>query len=110
MLIHFSHRLLGAGVHNGPETLAGEQHTYVCNTRREYRPLEGVVAAGCQSWLMRIRAEVHLIPSLYRRPSATPRSMMVAVPEPVFQHSPTLGHCASSHTVCSFSERREPLR
>ena len=35
---------------------------------------------------------------------------MVAVPEPVFQHSPTLGHCASSHTVCSFSARREPLR
>ena len=35
---------------------------------------------------------------------------MVAVPLPVFQHSPTLGHCASSQTVCSLRERRESLR
>ena len=28
-----------------------------------------------------------------------PRIMMVAVPVSPFQHSPTLGHIASSHTV-----------
>lgn len=39
-----------------------------------------------------------------------PSSMMVAVPLPPFQHSPTLGHCASSHTVTRPSPRRLPDR
>jgi len=36
--------------------------------------------------------------------------MIVAVPEPSFQHSPMLGQCASSHTVLSFSERSDSDR
>jgi hypothetical protein len=35
---------------------------------------------------------------------------MVAVPVPPFQHSPMLGHCASSHTVCRPRSRRELCR
>ena len=36
--------------------------------------------------------------------------MMVAVPLPPFQHSPTLGHLASSQTVFSFRSRSEACR
>lgn len=32
-----------------------------------------------------------------------PKSMIVAVPVLPFQHSPMLGHLASSHTVASFN-------
>ena len=39
-----------------------------------------------------------------------PSNMMVAVPVLPFQHSPTFGHCASSHTVCSFRVRSESLK
>ena len=41
---------------------------------------------------------------------APPRSMMVAVPSPPFQHSPTFGHMASSHTVFSLRSRKELCR
>ena len=44
------------------------------------------------------------------RVQMSPSSMMVAVPVSPFQHSPMLGHCASSHTVCRFSVRRLSLR
>lgn len=35
---------------------------------------------------------------------------MVAVPVAPFQHSPIFGHCASSHTVCRFSDRSWPVK
>ncbi len=41
---------------------------------------------------------------------AAPSSIMVAVPVPPFQHSPMLGHCASSHTVCRPRSRSELCR
>ena len=37
----------------------------------------------------------------------SPNSMIVPVPP--FQHSPMLGHCASSHTVCRLSSFNEDL-
>ena len=40
------------------------------------------------------------------RVQVSPSSMMVAVPDPPFQHSPTFGQRASSHTVCRVRERR----
>lgn len=44
--------------------------------------------------------------NLQPRVQVSPRTMIVAVAmpsPPPFQHSPILGHCASSHTVCSLS-------
>jgi hypothetical protein len=42
------------------------------------------------------------------RVQTSPRIMKVAVPW--FQHSPMFGHCASSHTVWSFSSRISVFR
>lgn len=44
------------------------------------------------------------------RVHVSPSSMIVAVPLSPFQHSPTLGHCASSHTVFSLRSRRDSWR
>ena len=46
----------------------------------------------------------------HHQANAPPRSMMVAVPSPPFQHSPTFGHMASSHTVFSLRYRKELCR
>ena len=57
-------------------------------------------------------ASVLTAQNLQPRVHVSPSSMIVAVPP--FQHSPMLGHCASSHTVASFgvpaSSRSDSLR
>lgn len=51
--------------------------------------------------------DVFTAQNLQPRVHVSPSSMMVPVPP--FQHSPMLGHWASSHTVCRLSSFSEDL-
>ena len=51
--------------------------------------------------------DVFTAQNLHPLVQVSPNSMIVPVPP--FQHSPMLGHCASSHTVCKLSSFSEDL-